>query len=431
MYGIRFLGWGGGKLTNWLAELYIYIHADSCIDDGDTEWHRHAAWSGLTRAAQFAGAAVFQLVVPGVCCTLHGVVAPSPQPRVSPLAPDSPDVLAVTSPRCRPATRATRPTRSVSPPMTTPPRPPPPPSPAPRTAGGGGWWSSAPSLRTSSRTAAPSPSACSTSSCWASSVRARRRRRGSARSSCRCLCSPGRWPEPPPTTSAAAGRRSPGGCWPLSASSPARSRGPSGRSASRSASCLASRSRSSTCPPSSSSLSTSRSGAPSPPVCIHHHRYVFTTTGMYSPPRVCIQYSPPVCIQHRYAFSTTGMYSAPLVCIQHHQYVFSTTGMYSAPPVCSVPARHIYEGAATCPCCRAPCPIYQRPEKKKIILQNVIAVFVFSDSRCKKACKMLADLCPCSHRSQDCAQILFRSRAGLCPNFGRSHVKVCPWSFTL
>ena len=32
-------------------------------------------------------------------------------------------------------------------------------------------------------------------------------------------------------------------------------------------------------------------------------------------------------------------------------------------------------------------------------LQNIIAVFVFSDSRCKNACKMLADLCPCFHRS--------------------------------
>ena len=28
-----------------------------------------------------------------------------------------------------------------------------------------------------------------------------------------------------------------------------------------------------------------------------------------------------------------------------------------------------------------------------LFLQNVIAVFVFSDSRCKNACKMLADLC--------------------------------------
>ena len=51
--------------------------------------------------------------------------------------------------------------------------------------------------------------------------------------------------------------------------------------------------------------------------------------------------------------------------------------------------------------------------KKKLFLQNVIAVFVFSDSRCKNACKMLADLCPCFHQSS--------TR----PNFGRSRVKVC------
>ena len=43
------------------------------------------------------------------------------------------------------------------------------------------------------------------------------------------------------------------------------------------------------------------------------------------------------------------------------------------------------------------------PEFKKILknvnLQNVIAVFVFSGSRCKNAFKMRADLCPCFHRS--------------------------------
>ena len=53
-------------------------------------------------------------------------------------------------------------------------------------------------------------------------------------------------------------------------------------------------------------------------------------------------------------------------------------------------------------------------KKKKtyfLILQNVIAVFVFSDSRCKNACKMLADLCPCFHQSP--------TRL----NFGRSHVQ--------
>ena len=63
----------------------------------------------------------------------------------------------------------------------------------------------------------------------------------------------------------------------------------------------------------------------------------------------------------------------------------------------SVPARHIYEGAAPCPYWLAPCSIYKRPDriiylllKKKNFnfcfhLQNVIAV-VFSDSRCKNAC---------------------------------------------
>ena len=91
----------------------------------------------------------------------------------------------------------------------------------------------------------------------------------------------------------------------------------------------------------------------------------------------------------------------------------------------SVPARPIYEGAAHCPYWLAPCPIYTRPariytkKKKKLqkkliyflFLQNVIPVFVFSDSRCKDACKMLADLCPCFHQSP--------TR----PNFGRSRVK--------
>ena len=46
-----------------------------------------------------------------------------------------------------------------------------------------------------------------------------------------------------------------------------------------------------------------------------------------------------------------------------------------------------------------------------LFLLNVIAVLVFSDSRCKNACKMLADLCPCFHPSP--------TR----PNFGCSRVK--------
>ena len=90
--------------------------------------------------------------------------------------------------------------------------------------------------------------------------------------------------------------------------------------------------------------------------------------------------------------------------------------------IVSVPARPISEGAAPCSYWLAPCPIYTRParikkiknEKQKnyfLFLQNVIAVFVFSDSRCKNAGKMLADLCPCFHQSPT------RS------NFGCSHVK--------
>ena len=56
------------------------------------------------------------------------------------------------------------------------------------------------------------------------------------------------------------------------------------------------------------------------------------------------------------------------------------------------------------------------PELKKtqniyfLFKKNVIAVFVFSDSCCKNACKMLAVLCPCFHQSP--------TR----PNFGCSRV---------
>ena len=90
---------------------------------------------------------------------------------------------------------------------------------------------------------------------------------------------------------------------------------------------------------------------------------------------------------------------------------------------CSVPARPISEGAAPCPYWRparftralSELNIYINNLKKKLInfffLQNVIAVFVFLVSRCKNACKMLADLCPCFHQSP--------TR----PNFGRSRVK--------
>ena len=74
----------------------------------------------------------------------------------------------------------------------------------------------------------------------------------------------------------------------------------------------------------------------------------------------------------------------------------------------SVPARPISEGAAPSP------NYYLNKINFVLLLQNVIAVFLFSDSRCKNACKMLADLCPRFHQSP--------TR----PNFGRSLVKVCP-----
>ena len=119
----------------------------------------------------------------------------------------------------------------------------------------------------------------------------------------------------------------------------------------------------------------------------------------------------------------------------------------------SVPATPISEGAGPFPYWLAPCQICTRPariEKKKIIiekkkkklflfLQNAIAVFVFSDSRCKNACKMLADLCPCFHQSptrpnfgRSCVKvcpILCRLRTKLCPNFARSRARLCPISF--
>ena len=89
----------------------------------------------------------------------------------------------------------------------------------------------------------------------------------------------------------------------------------------------------------------------------------------------------------------------------------------------SVPARPIYEGAAPCPYWLVLCPIYTRPARIKKIFNLKKKLFpfyfykmqllflCFSDSRCKNACKMLADLCPCFHRSP--------TR----PNLGRSRVK--------
>ena len=99
-----------------------------------------------------------------------------------------------------------------------------------------------------------------------------------------------------------------------------------------------------------------------------------------------------------------------------------------------------------------------------LFLQNVIAVFLFSDSWYKNACKMLADLCPWFHQSltkfklylcpdlvsfaswivtkfwsftgkrlghshSKLCPILCRLRPKLCPNFGRSRARLCPISF--
>ena len=74
-----------------------------------------------------------------------------------------------------------------------------------------------------------------------------------------------------------------------------------------------------------------------------------------------------------------------------------------------------------------------------LFLQNVIAFFVFPDSRCKNACKLLADLCPCFHQSptrpnfgRSCVKvcpILCRLRTKLCPNSGCSRARLCPISF--
>ena len=100
--------------------------------------------------------------------------------------------------------------------------------------------------------------------------------------------------------------------------------------------------------------------------------------------------------------------------------------------VASDPARHLYKGAvpwpyrlAPCPNSLALCPIYIAPCPKQIEKNKKkcrISVFVFSDSWWTVQCLKI-----CAHvfidRPQNCAQISFRSRAGLCPNFGRSRVK--------
>ena len=82
----------------------------------------------------------------------------------------------------------------------------------------------------------------------------------------------------------------------------------------------------------------------------------------------------------------------------------------------SVLARHISEGAAPCPYCLAPCPNLQK-KFFFFFLQNVIAVFVFSDRDVKMLVKCLQI---CAHVFIDCpqnyAQTSFRSCAGLRPN---------------
>ena len=58
------------------------------------------------------------------------------------------------------------------------------------------------------------------------------------------------------------------------------------------------------------------------------------------------------------------------------------------------------------------------PEFKKKKKLHIISVFMFSNSL-QICARVFIDL------PQNCAQILFRSRAGLCPNFGRSRCKLC------
>ena len=64
--------------------------------------------------------------------------------------------------------------------------------------------------------------------------------------------------------------------------------------------------------------------------------------------------------------------------------------------------------------------------KKYIIFVHIFSVFVFTQLQCLQICAhVLFD------RPQNCTQILFRSRAGLCSNFGRLHVKMCPIFYRL
>ena len=110
---------------------------------------------------------------------------------------------------------------------------------------------------------------------------------------------------------------------------------------------------------------------------------------------------------------------------------------------------------------RALCPARTVLRPARLYSALTVAVFVFSDSRCKNACKMLADLCPCFHRSptklcpdlvslarwivtkfwsftrksehghsrSKLCSIMCRLRTKLCPNFGCLCARMCPISF--
>ena len=115
----------------------------------------------------------------------------------------------------------------------------------------------------------------------------------------------------------------------------------------------------------------------------------------------------------------------------------------------SVPARHIPRGRCALPVLSCALPDLQSalPELKKKKKKNVCCFCVFRQPM-QNACKMLADVCPCFHRSATklcpdlvsftrkslrsiLCPILCRLRTKLCPNFGRSRARLCPISFAL
>ena len=74
----------------------------------------------------------------------------------------------------------------------------------------------------------------------------------------------------------------------------------------------------------------------------------------------------------------------------------------------SVPARHISEGTSPCPYCLRPARLYSALPELQKTNKNYLNFFFFTKSNCcfcvfsqgcKNACRMLADLCPCFHRS--------------------------------